>query len=59
MDDIGLMAVVDTGENLLHEDSTVTLCEFAALKNFVEKLTSLADSKINLIRSYEYELFSK
>ena len=44
MDNVGLMAVVDAGEDLLHEDCGISLAEFSALENFVEKLTTLADS---------------
>jgi len=43
MDDVGLMAVVDAGKDLLHEDSGISLAELAALEHFVEKLTTLAD----------------
>ena len=44
MNNVVLMAVVDALENLLHEDSTVTLRELASLENLVEQLSSLADS---------------
>ena len=43
MDDVGLVAVVDAGEDLLHENSGISLAEFAALENFVEELATLAD----------------
>jgi calcium-dependent protein kinase len=37
------MAIIDARKNLLHKDSTVSFGEFAALQNFIEELTSLAD----------------
>lgn len=43
MDDIGLMAIVDAGKDLLHEDCTITLSEFATLENFIKKFATLAD----------------
>ena len=43
MHDVLTVAVVDAGEDLLHEDGCVTLSEFATLQNLIEKLTSLAD----------------
>ena len=38
------MAVVDAGEDLLHEDGAVALVEFATLQDLVEELSSFADS---------------
>ena len=46
MDDVGLMTVVDARENLLHENGTVALSEFTALKDLIEELTALANSII-------------
>ena len=46
--DVVLMAVVDARENLLHKDSTIPFGEFAALQNFIEELTSLADPTIQI-----------
>ena len=43
MNDISLMAVVDAGEDLLHEDGAVSLAELATLENLVEELATLAD----------------
>ena len=43
MDDVLGVAVVDAGENLLHEDSGVTLSELSSGKDLVEKLSTLAD----------------
>jgi len=43
MDDVGLMAVVDARENLLHKDSSVALAELSALEDFIEELSALAD----------------
>ena len=37
------MAIVDAGEDLLHEDSAVSLAELATLEDLVEELTALAD----------------
>ena len=45
MDDVGLVAVVDARENLLHKDSSVTLAELSALQDLIEELTTLADSR--------------
>ena len=45
MDDVVLMAVVDAGEDLLHEHGGVTLAEFATVKDLIKELTTLADSK--------------
>jgi len=45
MDNVGLMAIVDARKDLLHEDSGISLAELAALKNFVEKLATLANPK--------------
>ena len=47
MDDVGLMTVVDARENLLHENGTVALAEFATLQNLIEELTALADPKLS------------
>ena len=43
MNDISLMAVVDAGEDLLHEDGAVSLAELATLEDLVEELTTLAN----------------
>ncbi len=43
MHDVGLVAVVDAGEDLLDEDGGVALSKLATLEDLVEKLTSLAD----------------
>jgi hypothetical protein len=43
MDDVGLMAVVDAGEHLLHQNSCVALRELATLQDLIEKLATLAD----------------
>ena len=40
---VPLMAVVDAGEDLFHEDGTVTLAEFTALEDLIEELATLAD----------------
>ena len=45
MNDIGLMTIVDTRENLFHEHCTIAFREFTALKDFVEELASLANSR--------------
>ena len=47
MDDVGLMAIVDAGKDLLHENGTVTLAEFTTLQNLIEELTALADPKLS------------
>ena len=43
MHDVGLVAVVDAGEDLLHEDSSIALAELTTLEDLVEELTTLAD----------------
>ena len=45
MDNVGLMAVVDAGENLLHEHSSVALTELSTLQDLVEKLATFADPR--------------
>ena len=45
MDDIVLVAVVNAGKYLLHQNGAISLGEFAALEDFVEELTTLADPK--------------
>ena len=49
MDDVGLMAVVDAGKDLLHEDCSVSLAELATLEDLVEELTTLADLRDQVI----------
>lgn len=49
MDDMVLVAVVNTRENLFHEDSSILFCEFTSCNDLIEELTSLADSKIQII----------
>lgn len=41
--DVPLVAVVDAGEDLFHENGTVTLAKFAALEDLIEELAALAD----------------
>lgn len=43
MDDVVAVTVVDTLENLLHEDGGVLLRELASLDDLIEELSSLAD----------------
>lgn len=43
MDDVVLVAVVDAREHLLHENGRILLTKFAALKNLIEKFSTLAD----------------
>jgi len=38
------VAVVDAGENLFHEYSSVLLGEFSSGNDFIEELSALADS---------------
>ena len=45
VDDVILMAVVDAGEDLFHQDGAISFAEFAALQDFIEELTSFADSE--------------
>ena len=44
VNNVSLMAVVDAGENLLHENCAISLSEFTTLKDFIEEFTTLADS---------------
>ena len=44
MHDVGLVAVVDAREDLLHENCCVTFCKFASVEDLVEEFTTLADS---------------
>ena len=48
MHDVVLVAVVDARENLLHQNGSVPLSEFATLQDLIEKLTSFADSVTKL-----------
>ena len=43
MHDVCLVAVVDAGEDLFHENSSIALAEFTTLQNLVEEFTTLAD----------------
>ena len=43
MHDISLVAVVDAGEDLFHEDSSIALAELTTLEDLVEELTTFAD----------------
>ena len=43
MHDVCLVAVVDAGEDLFHENSSIALAELTALENLIEELTTLAD----------------
>ena len=43
MHDVRLMAVVDAGKDLPHEDGAVSLAELATLEDLVEELTTLAN----------------
>ena len=43
MHDVGLVAVVDAGEDLFHEDSSIALAELTTLEDLIEKLTTFAD----------------
>ena len=45
VDDFLLMAVVDARKNLLNQNSAVLLCKLASGNDFIEKLSSFADSK--------------
>lgn len=45
MHDVVEMTVVNASKDLLGQNSGITLAELSSLENFVEKFTSLADSK--------------
>lgn len=49
------MAVVDAGEDLLHEDGAIALAEFAALKNLVEELAALANLSDQIVSLLVFE----
>ena len=42
MDDIGLMAIVDTREDRLHKNGAITFVEFSASEDLVKKLSTFA-----------------
>ena len=42
--DVLIVAIVDAREDLLHQYCSILLAKFAALQNFIEELTSFADS---------------
>ena len=50
MNDVVLVTVVDALEDLLHEDSSITLREFTSLEDLIEEFSTLANSikKINI-----------
>ena len=43
MHDVGLVAVVDAGEDLFHENSSIAFAELTTLEDLVEELATLAD----------------
>jgi len=45
VNDMVLVAVVNTWKDLFHQDSSIFLCEFSSSDDLVEELTSLADSR--------------
>lgn len=45
MDDVALVAVVDARKHLLDKEGGITFREFTSLEDFVEELSTLADSK--------------
>ena len=55
VDDVGLVAVVDAGEHLLHEDGTVSLAELATLQDLVEELSALADLGDEVVALFIFE----
>ena len=55
MHDVRLMAVVDAGEDLLHEDGAVALAEFAALQDLVEELAALANLSDQVVALLVFE----
>lgn len=44
MNDVVLVTVVDALEDLLHEDSSITLREFTSLEDLIEEFSTLANS---------------
>ena len=44
-----LMAVVDAGEDLLHEYGAISFAELSTLEDFVEELATLADLRDQVI----------
>ena len=55
MNNVGLMAVVDAREHLLHEDSSITLAELSTLEDLVEELTTFADFSDKIIALFVLE----
>ena len=55
MNDLVGMAVVDAGENLLHEHRSILLSELASGHNLVEELTALADVRDNVVTLLIFE----
>ena len=43
MHDVGLVAVVDAGEHLLHKDGSIALAELTTLQDLIEEFTALAN----------------
>jgi hypothetical protein len=45
VDDVLFVAVVDTREDLLHEDGSIFLSELASCDDFIEEFSSFADPR--------------
>jgi hypothetical protein len=43
VDNVVLVAIVDTRKNLLHENSGILLCELSSRDDLIEKLSTFAD----------------
>jgi len=43
VDDVQRVAIVDTGQYLLHEDSCISLSELASSDDFIKQFSSFAD----------------
>ena len=55
MHDVGLVAVVDAGEDLFHEDSSIAFAELTTLEDLIEELTTFADLSDQIIALFILE----
>ena len=55
MHDVGLVAVVDAGEDLFHENSSIAFAELTTLEDLIEELTTFADLSDQIIALFILE----
>jgi len=55
VNNVSLMAVVDAGKDLLHQNCATSLSEFTTLKDFIEEFTTLADFSDKIVAFLIFE----